>query len=82
MLERNKAPGHNGLGPNIITSVYKFIKKPLLKIFNESINLGIYPEKMKLVKKFFNLIFQSGFLPLIQRAIRVRRTTQLQLNTS
>ena len=28
-----------------------------------------------LVKKFFNLIFQSGFLPLIQRATRVRRTT-------
>ena len=28
-----------------------------------------------LVKNFFNLIFQSGFLPLIQRAIRVTRTT-------
>ena len=75
MLERNKAPGLNGLDPNIITSVYKFTKKPLLKIFNESINLGIFPEKMKLVKKFFNLIFQSGFLPLIQRATRVTRTT-------
>ena len=28
-----------------------------------------------LVKKFFNLIFQSGFLPFIQRATRVTRTT-------
>ena len=28
-----------------------------------------------LVKNFFNLIFQSGFLPLIQRATRVTRTT-------
>ena len=28
-----------------------------------------------LVKKFFNLIFQSEFLPLIQRATRVRRKT-------
>ena len=28
-----------------------------------------------LVKNFFNLIFQSGFLPLIQRATRVPRTT-------
>ena len=28
-----------------------------------------------LVKKFVNLIFQSGFLPLIQRATRVTRTT-------
>ena len=29
----------------------------------------------ELVKKFFNLIFQSGFLPVIQRATRVTRTT-------
>ena len=28
-----------------------------------------------LVKNFFNLVFQSGFLPLIQRATRVTRTT-------
>ena len=28
-----------------------------------------------LVKNVFNLIFQSGFLPLIQRATRVTRTT-------
>ena len=44
-LKRNKAPGHDGLDVNIITSVYEFIKKPLLKIFNESINLGIFPGK-------------------------------------
>ena len=48
-LKRNKALGHDGLDVNIITSVYyEFIKKPLLKIFNESINLGIFPEKMKI----------------------------------
>ena len=29
----------------------------------------------ELVKKIFNLIFQSGFLPLIQRATRVTRIT-------
>ena len=28
-----------------------------------------------LVKYFFNLIFQSGFLPLIQRVTRVKRAT-------
>ena len=28
-----------------------------------------------LVRNFFNLIFQSGFLPLIQRATRVTTTT-------
>ena len=27
------------------------------------------------VKKFFNLVFQNGFLPLIQRATRVTKTT-------
>ena len=35
-LKRNKAPGHDGLDVNIITSVYEFIKKTLLKIVNES----------------------------------------------
>ena len=57
-LKRNKAPGHDGLDVNIITSVYEFIKKPLLKIFNESINLGIFPEKMKIAK--VTPIFKSG----------------------
>ena len=49
-LKRSKAPDHDGLDVNIITSVFEFIKKPLLKIFNESINLGIFPEKMKIAK--------------------------------
>ena len=57
-LKRNKALGHGGLDVNIITSVYKFIKKPLLKIFNESINLGIFPENMKIAK--VTPIFKSG----------------------
>ena len=35
-----------------------------------------------LVKTFFNLVFQSGFLPLIQRATRVTRTTATELTTS
>ena len=57
-LKRNKAPGHDGLDVNIITSVYELIKKPLLKIFNESINLGIFPENMKIAK--VTPIFKSG----------------------
>ena len=44
-LKRNKAPGNDGLDVNIITCVHEFIKKPLLKIFNESINLSIFPRK-------------------------------------
>ena len=36
----------------------------------------------ELVKKNFNPIFQNRFLPLIQRATRVREQQQLQLTTS
>ena len=57
-LKRNKAPGHDGSDVNIVTSVYEFIKRPLLKIFNKSINLGIFPEKMKIEK--VTPIFKSG----------------------
>ena len=57
-LKRNKAHGYDGLDVNIITSVYEFIKKPLLKIFNESIHLGIFPENMKVAK--VPPIFKSG----------------------
>ena len=57
-LKRNKGPGHDNLDVNIITSVYEFIEKPLLKIFNESINLGIFPENMKIAK--LTAIFKSA----------------------
>ena len=56
LLKRNKAPGHDGLDVNIITSVYELIKK--LKIFDESINLGIFAENMKIAK--VTPIFKSG----------------------
>ena len=34
----------------------------------------------QLVKKIFNLTFQCGFLPLIQRATRVTRTTTIAID--
>ena len=39
-----------GLDVNIIISVYEIIKKPLLKIFNDSLLLGIFPQSMKIAK--------------------------------
>ena len=53
----NKAPGHDGLNVDIITYVYEPIKKPLFKIFNESINLRLFQENMKIAKahQFWNL---------------------------
>ena len=42
----------------------------------EDLNINSFDyDNNELVKKFFNLIFQSGFLTLIQRATRVTRTT-------
>ena len=47
-LKRNKPPGYNGSDVSFMTSLYELIKKPQLNIFNESINLGIFPESMKI----------------------------------
>ena len=49
-LKKNKASGPDGLDVNIIISVYKIIKRPLLKIFNDSLHLGIFPQTMKIAK--------------------------------
>ena len=49
-LKKNKAPGADGLDVNIIISVYEIIKKTLLKIFNDSLLLGIFPQSMKIAK--------------------------------
>ena len=62
-LKRNKTLGHDGLDVNIITSGFELIKKPLLKTFNEPINLGIFPENMKIAK--ITAIFKSGKKELI-----------------
>ena len=68
-LKRNKTLGHDGLDVNIITSVYELIKKPLLKTFNEPINLGIFPENMKIAK--ITAIFKSGKKELITNYRRI-----------
>ena len=54
LLKINKAPGHGGLHVNII-------KKPLLKIFNESINLGIFPENLKITPGNANFEGNANF---------------------
>ena len=74
-LKINKASSHDGFDVNIIISVYEFIKKPRLKIFNESINLGIFPENMKIAKVI--PIFKSGKKGLLTnyRSISVLRVS-------
>ena len=49
-LKKNKAPGPDGSDVNIMISIYEIIKKPLLKIFNDSLLLGIFPQSMKIAK--------------------------------
>ena len=41
-----------------VTSVYEFVKDPLIKIFSDSTNFGIFPENMKIAKVKPN--FKSG----------------------
>ena len=58
LLKRNKASGYDDLDVNIITILYELIKKLSLKIFNESINLDILSENMKVAK--VTPTFKSG----------------------
>ena len=46
-LQSDKA---SGLNVHVITSVYGYIKMPLLKIFNESLILGVSSENWKIAK--------------------------------
>ena len=46
----NKAPGFEQIDANVINQIYKHIKKPLIRIFGDSIKLGVIPEKLKLAK--------------------------------
>ena len=46
-LQSDKA---SGLNVHVITSVYGFTKMPLLKIFNESLILGVLSENWKIAK--------------------------------
>ena len=49
-LKRDKASGPDGLYVNILPSVYNLIKKPLLKILNDSLTLIIFPENTKIAR--------------------------------
>ena len=50
MLKRNKAIGCDGLNGNVIIDVDDSIKAILFKIFKESFEEAIFPEKLKIAK--------------------------------
>ena len=49
-LDMNKAPGFDGITPNIIKHVASYIVKPLTDIYNKSFLHGIVPDKLKIAK--------------------------------
>ena len=49
-LKTNKSPGYDNIHVNIIRNLYNELKTPLMNIFNLSLNTGIFPDGMKLVK--------------------------------
>ena len=51
-LKSNKSPGSDGLHVDIIKAVYSLIKQPLMKIFDSSLSLGIFPNSMKVTPVF------------------------------
>ena len=55
---------HAVLHVNFITPVYAFEKETLIKMFNDSINFGIFPENAKIAK--LTPIFQLGKTELLK----------------
>ena len=49
-LRINKVPGFDQIDVNVINQVYNHIKNPLIRIFGDSIKLGVFSEKLKLPK--------------------------------
>ena len=57
-LKINKVPDFDQIDVSVINQIYNHIKKPLYRIFGDSIKLGVFPEKLKLAK--VTPIFKSG----------------------
>ena len=44
-LKKNKAPGFDEIHVNVINQMYKRIRKPLIRIFGDSIKFGVFLKK-------------------------------------
>ena len=49
-LNPNKAAGYDGFRPQVVRKVISYISEPLTYVFNLSLNVGIFPEKLKIAK--------------------------------
>ena len=50
-----RLPDLTELYVNAMKSVYNQVKAPVLHVFNDSIQFGIFPEKMKISKGYSNI---------------------------
>ena len=49
-LQANKRPGYDGISFNVVKHCFGSLHKPLLHIFNLSIQKGIFPDELKIAK--------------------------------
>ena len=49
-FDKNKSPGHDDIGNNILKKIANEIAKPLTSIFNMSICSGVVPDSLKIAK--------------------------------
>ena len=57
-LKTNKSPGHDGISFNVIRSCFGPLSKPLLSIFNSSLQTEVFPEEIKIARG--TLIYKTG----------------------
>ena len=51
-LKISKSPGYDNIGASLIIEVVEGLVRPLVYIYNLSIETGIFPENLKLLKLF------------------------------
>ena len=49
-LQTNKSAGHDGISFNVVKCCFGLISTPLLNIFNLSLEKGIFPDEVKIVR--------------------------------
>ena len=49
-LQTNKSAGHDGISFNVVKYCFGLISTPLLNIFNLSLEKGIFPDEVKIVR--------------------------------
>ena len=58
LLKNNSAPGVDDFSTSVIKHVIEQLSKPLCHIYNQSLNLGIFPTKLKIAR--VTPIYKSG----------------------